>query len=227
MTTEGTTQPCDETLQRHLRLGAIQELSRARAAMEGAAMGRRSDPELADRLEEIERELTELRQSMSPLSRTQRMDAIGELLMRERLVLDQLGFDSYEEFLGWRDASDRDEDDFAYFEFAQLAFGLAEERLAAIERGELDLDWIQGGRPESEVPATDRQPPVGPYAGRAEPNDEQLDAWRNPFEPCIDLTSTERPKLRAPRVRATDLAELAAQHDRTPLSPWALTAREG
>jgi hypothetical protein len=221
MMTEGTPPHCDETVQRHLRLGAIQELSRARAAMEGAARGRRSDPELIARLEEIERELTERRPSMSPLARAQRMDAVGELLMRKRLVLDQLGFDSYEEYVGWRDASDRDEDDFAYFEFAQLAFGLAEERLAAIERGELDLDWIQGGRRESEVPAADGPPPVGRLAGGTEPNGEQLDAWRNPFEPVVDLTSTEGPKLRAPRVRATDLAELAAQRDRTPLSPWA------
>ena len=60
------------------------------------------DPQVLIRLEQIERELTQLRQSKNALSRRRNERMVVALLLSERLVLDQLGFDSYADYAaGW------------------------------------------------------------------------------------------------------------------------------
>ena len=192
----------DEGIRDHLRLGALQELSRARADLDRAMDASRADPRLHDALDQIERELATMRESSRSVFRRRSTDALPDLLFFERLVLDQLGFDSYEEVLHWRTAARlldlRDE---AYVEFAELELELAEARLRVIESGELDLDWIEGGLAEPGL-AVSSGP--GPHS-RSELEATPLEAWRNPFADPAPPTRRRR-YAQLPRLAPDDIS---------------------
>ena len=176
----------DDTELRHRRLGAEQELARARTDLERASSSALADPEVCEHLEEIERELAAAQQSKALLFRARRRRHLLALLLSERLVLRRLGFDSYTEYLTWRDEGGAlgVEDDPAYVEFALLEFEVAEQRLSAIERGEIHLDRLEGGRRElTPIAWLKVQQPAGdPQLAPGEVG-PPLAAWHNPFEP--------------------------------------------
>ncbi len=217
----------DEGIRDHLRLGALQELFRARADLDRARDANRGDPRLHDALDQIERELVTMRESSRSVFRRRSTDSLPDLLFFERLVLDQLGFDSYEEVLHWRPAARlldlRDE---AYVEFAELELELAEARLRAIESGELDLDWIEGGLAEPGL-AVSSEP--GPHS-RSELEATPLKAWRNPYATPAPPTRRRRyaqlPRLEPDDISLLDLPYAPAEpEDQNPSSARAPSTR--
>ena len=92
----------DAARQRHSRIGAEQDLSRARADLASAGAGG-PDPEIAIRLEVVEQELTVLRRQAGSRSRKRDERQVLALLLTERLLLEQLGFATYADYGVWRD----------------------------------------------------------------------------------------------------------------------------
>ncbi len=130
-----------ETEWRHLRIGALQDLSRARTDMEQASGSGTADPEMLVRLEEIERELAELRRPTNTRSQKRNERQVLDLLLSERLLLNELGFASYADYETWlagaASAKEAEQADPAYVEFARMQLDAAQERLEAIDAGEL------------------------------------------------------------------------------------------
>ena len=101
------------------------------------------------RLEQIERLLAKRRQSTRALLRRRHERTVLALLLTQRLVLEQLGFDSYADYEARMNGTTTPvverEFDYAYVEFAQLEIDMAHERLAAIaaaeDLGDLDLPY--------------------------------------------------------------------------------------
>ena len=131
----------DANKRRH-RIGALQDLSRARTNLEHATGASTPDPETVTRLEEIERELAELSRTSGSRSRKRNERRVLDLLLSERLLLDQLGFATYAEYAAWcgNDVSAEQADltDLAYLEFARMELEAAEQRLDALDHGEPD-----------------------------------------------------------------------------------------
>ena len=133
----------DAAKRRH-RIGALQDLSRARTNLEHATSAGTPDVETVARLEEIEQELATLSRTAGGRSRKRNERRVLDLLLSERLLLDQLGFATYAEYAQQcgSDASTElaDLTDLAYLEFARMELESAERRLDALDRGELDPD---------------------------------------------------------------------------------------
>lgn len=128
----------DAARQRHSRIGAQQDLSRARTDLASAQAGG-PDPEIAIRLEVVEQELTVLRHQAGSRSRKRNERRVLDLLLTERLLLEELGFATYADYSVWRDRKvGDDETDLAYLEFARMLVDSAQEWLDAINAGELD-----------------------------------------------------------------------------------------
>lgn len=218
---ETMSQPADEDVRRHLRIGAQQDLSRARAGMEHAAEPRSADPQALTRLEQIERELTELRESTG-LSRKRNERTILALLLSQRLILDQLGFGSHDEYVAWSAVLapiDDEGDDAAYLEFARLELDAAQERLAELETGALDLDVIE--------PAPADLGELAPYVtvplrvdvdltlAAPDPNAAPLEAWTDPFagrhegpSPAHEAHEADEAAAALPHLDTSDLDDL-------------------
>ncbi len=128
----------DAARHRHSRIGAQQDVSRALADLESAGAGG-PDPEIAIRLEVIEQELTVLGRQAGSRARKRNERRVLDLLLSERLLLEQLGFATYAAYATWRDGDvTHDETDLAYLEFARMELDAAQERLDAIDAGEPD-----------------------------------------------------------------------------------------
>ena len=182
----------DEGIRAHLRLGALHEVVRARADLDRARAAHHADRGLHQVLEQVERELDSYRESSRSFFRRRSSDGLSELLCFERLVLEQLGFDSYQEYLVWAEAERLlgHSDDRAYEEFAELELQMAEERLDRIERGEIDLEW--GGRDLTAVTA------AAPPEATSDP--VPLEPWHNPYPTVTRPPARRRRYARLPRL---------------------------
>jgi len=174
----------DEAQLHQLRTFIEEELDRARAEAERAGEPSIAEARLGDRLDEIERELDRLQSAKGLLFRGKRRRAVLGLLLSERLLLDDLGYDSYTDFALATGRTLRPDDAAGAAEAALARLGDASDpqRLADIEHGVLDLDWLANGGRElgiGELPATNPLPDGTPGAEiEAGP---PLDAWHNPF----------------------------------------------
>jgi hypothetical protein len=171
----------DEAQLRQLRIRVEEELTQARAELARGAAPSIAVARLGDRLDEIERELERLQRSKGRLFRGRRRKAELGLLLSERLLLDDLGYDSYADFALATGRTLRPDDAAGATEaaLARLEHDSDQQRLADIEQGVLDLDWLANGGRElgvGELPAV-----------QSEIDDElvehgpPLDAWRNPY----------------------------------------------
>jgi hypothetical protein len=200
----------DEAQLRHLRERVEEELAQARAEVE-AAKAEQANAVLRKRLDEIEQELTKLRNARGVLFRGRRRQAELNLLLSERLVLDELGASSYEEYVARNKPRPTAVTNGgpATGDLAPLERALDDGRISDIENGVLDLDWLAGGAREIDgfdptqfatvaQPATD----AGEEAGRP------LEAWRNPLtDPAANRNGLEYADL--PRIEKSDpLADL-------------------
>jgi hypothetical protein len=192
----------DGSTRQRLRIGAEQEVGRARADLELALTGGSSDPEALTRLDGIARQLRDVRSSKGIRSqRRNRKEELG-LVLSERLLLDQLGFDSFGDYAAWRAAHphvapDQWDDDPAYAEFARFRVAMAEERLAAIDAGLLDRD---AGDDHDAAEAVDAD---GPLAAWINPGPREASGMRaqlprgiapiSPEEEVIGVTTLELP----------------------------------
>jgi len=182
----------DAAKRRHSRIGAQQDLSRARADLEHAGLGG-PDPEIVIRLEVIEQELTVLRRQAGSRSRKRDERRLIDLLLSERLLLEQLGFATYADYTTWRDGYVRDDlTDLAYLEFARMELESAQERLDAIEAGALDPATDSSGssgtgglEPYLVVPAREVEE-LTPTS--TEPRGAALEAWT--AEPAAETSIT-------------------------------------
>jgi hypothetical protein len=171
--------------QRHARIVALQDLLRAKADLASATGASAPDPETAIRLEVIEQELTVLRRQAGSRSRKRDERRVLDLLLSERLLLDQLGFATYLEYSTWLEASvgahEADDADLAYLEFARLALDSAKERLDTIDASELE-PATDGYRPsdsgelEPYLVVPDREP-EGLTTASIVPHGAPLEAW--------------------------------------------------
>jgi hypothetical protein len=193
-------EPLEESVRRRLVMGAKQELSRARADLEVALEAPVPGHELTLRLDEVARDVAELHRATNVLTRNRDRRRELALLLSQRLLLDQLGFGSYEDYAAWTSANphrdpNEGDDDPAYAEFAQLRLDLAEERLAAIEVGQLDLRGV--GAFDGAPSGVDHDPLV---------------AWTNPAWSRAGLTdhpaSARAPTRTLPKANVTDLRTL-------------------
>ena len=216
-------QPRDEAQLRQLRLRVDEELDRARADLTRNGEAAAANARLGERLEEIERELERLQRSNALLFRGRRRRAVMGLLLSERLLLDDLGFDTFEDYVRARaegealgnDARPPDavvaglEPD-ALLTRVELASD--QERLDDIERGVLDLDWLANGGRElgvGELPVPPTVPVVGPQDQAGAP----LESWHNPYAETSTHrwragTSTGLPRLDREEPPASDLPDL-------------------
>jgi hypothetical protein len=212
-------QHVDEAHLRQLRLRVQEELFQTRADVERANRSLTDDPDLDERLEEIERELAKLQGSHGLLFRGRRRREVLGLLLSERLLLDDLGFDSYADYLseGVQAGLLDSDDGSAHAKRAPLELAEALQRLTDIENGVLDLDWLENGRREPslferpEVGAAsaarlgDRSAAADPVssAGRGAGSvgaSAPLVAWRNPFAVDAQRSTTTRPPSKLPRL---------------------------
>jgi hypothetical protein len=194
----------DETRLRQVLLRVQEELTQARADLERATGTATDQPDLGERLEEIERELTRLQGSHRPLFRGRRRREVLGLLLSERLLLDDLGFDSYEDYVndGVGARSLDSGDGAAHAKVARIELAEALQRLTDIENGVLDLNWLENGPPE---PSLFERPEVGAAssAGRGDKSaaaGAPLEAWRNPFAAEAVRSTTTRPPSKLPRL---------------------------
>jgi hypothetical protein len=192
-------QHADESQLRQLLLRVQEELTQARADLE-----RTNGPDLGDRLDEIERELTSLQGSRSLLFRGRRRRTVLGLLLSERLLLDDLGFDSYADYVGAGVEGRSPESDggTAHAKVARVELADALQRLTDIENGVLDLDWLASGSPE---PSLFERPEVAAVVSarrgdRSSGAGAPLEAWRNPFAVETEPSTTTRPPSKLPRL---------------------------
>lgn len=203
----------DESQLRQLQLRVQEELAQARADLERETESSTQPSDPGERLEQIDRELTKLQRSHGLLFRSRRDQAVLSLLFSERLLLDDLGYDSYADYLSDEvEGRPLDADAAAQAELARRELASDQDRLTDIENGVLDLDWLANGCPELSLvdplePGAAFSP--GPVDGSAEPG-VPLEAWRNPFAIAADPAPiTGRPsglpRLDADESRTVDL----------------------
>ena len=194
----------DEERLRQLQIRVQEELAQARADLERQSNSPSPGSDLGARLEQIERELTKLQRSRGLLFRGRRTREVQSLLLSERLVLDDLGYDSY---AGYLDADvqarplERDPGN-AYAELARLELASAQARLTDIEDGVLDLDWLADGCPELSLVEPLEADWPSSVDGEAErpDDDEPLKAWVNPFPVAADPSPTTGLPSRLPQI---------------------------
>ncbi len=174
----------DEIQLRHLQLRVQEELSQARAERDLTASPT-TDDDLGNRLEQIERELTKLQQSHGLLYRGRRTQAVQSLLLSERLLLDDLGYDTYDDYLAgpstkWPTEPDEVADREA---LVRLELASAQDRFTDIENGVLDLDWLANGCPDRTLvdPLEIHPAFSADEQDSSDDTDAPLEAWRNPF----------------------------------------------
>lgn len=222
---ETWTEQGDAAKRRH-RIGALQDLSRARTNLEHATSASTPDAATVARLEEIEQELAAASRTAGARSRKRNERRVLDLLLSERLLLDQLGFATYAELAQQygSDASTEDADltDLAYLEFARMELESAQRRLDALDRGELDPDVpphraAVTGELEAYLVVPARTDPLALLELGGDP----LEAWVAPApgdtgeDASADTTSSEQTSplgadgRALPHLGTTDLDDLA------------------